>query len=376
MFKRVLNWVASNALWTAITSGTVISGVLSVWAWAKDAPGYVVMLVAVFGFVVFAFVPRAVREVLRLTGTRPSALPHGPLTWKLIRQVVQIPDARLSKTSAAWADGVARWDSFAVHNLWANQPITKADFEVWRADVHKWGAEVKVWMETAGCEFLDVKEFAELGYVDGPKLHDDPGLNHELVMLKMKRDRLKVLIERFRVMPNPVIITPEIKVEVGEGTARPGDGQMLPTADIRLGNSGDPFRMIAVAKLLRVTDGFPGGDEWVYEPRLISGGNHTSGFHVATIELPVEANHEMNWVVILRGEHFMVVRRWQGRGHLEFDIEWLFQIQIDAINKPLAIVVTRCTLSDDWKRLETVKLSEDIMPSVFRNEASRSARGV
>src|SRR5262249_4516404 len=282
------------------------------------APGYVMVLVAVVGFVVSAFLPRAVRELRSLTSAHRSELPQGPLTWKLIKVIVQIPDARLSKTPATWADALGRWDSFAVHNLWANKPITKADFDVWRTEVHRWGTAVKVWMETAGCEFLDVKEFAELGYVDGPNLHSNPDLNHELVMLKMKRDRLAVLIERFRSMPNPVTITPAIKIEVGRGTARPGDGQMLPSADIRLRNSGDPFTMVVVAKLVRLTDGFPGGDEWVYEPRLISGGNHTSGFHVATIEPPVENNYEMNWVVTLRGERFMVVRRWQGRAHLEF----------------------------------------------------------
>src|SRR5438093_936078 len=121
MFKRVLKWAASNALWSAVTSGTVMGSVLSVWARAKNAPGYVVLLVFVSGFVVSTFLPRAISEI-RHRARHRGALPQGPSSWRLVRVIVLIPDARTSSEPNAWAEGLGKWDEFAVHNLWANRP--------------------------------------------------------------------------------------------------------------------------------------------------------------------------------------------------------------------------------------------------------------
>jgi hypothetical protein len=71
-------------------------------------------------------------------------------------------------------------------------------------------------------------------------------------------------------------------------------------------------------------------------------------------------------LVKLRGENFQVIRRWEGRTELQFDVEWLFQIELDAVNRPLARVVARVILSDDWLTLNVTKIYEEIMDDVFR----------
>ena len=126
-------------------------------------------------------------------------LPAGPVTWQL-KQEVSIPkaDGNSQPQPLEKAEGLGRWDSFAIHNLWANRPVTRGDFTLWSDAFHQWCGDVKAWMEAAGFPFLDVKEFAELGKVEGGPFHSDPKLNHELVMLDMKRTRLARLIGRYR----------------------------------------------------------------------------------------------------------------------------------------------------------------------------------
>lgn len=362
-------WLLDNVFGNWLTDSVSVSIKWPRWAemmlvWSATRP---VSSVFVLAAVIVSAMAIASRFDVHRGGETLGRLQIGPVSWHLIRQIVQIPDARLATQPSLWAEGLGRWDSFAVHNLWANRPVTRGDFALWRTEFHKWAHDVKTWMETAGCEFLDVKDVAELGRVEGGPFHDDPELNHELVMLDMKRKRIASLIERFRSMPAVSTVRPVVSIEVGPGTARPGDGRLLPSADIRLKNSGDPFTLVVFARLLNVSDGFPGGDEWRYEPRPISGGHDTSGFHIATIGEPVVTTSGVRWLVKLRGEHFQPIRRWEGRNGLQFDVEWLFQIHIDSVNKPLVNVVTRVTLSDDWRSLDVVKLTEEIMPSVFHS---------
>jgi hypothetical protein len=364
-------WLAT--LWPALVRDKTIPEWMAEQRWSIVTPTVYGALTILFLFVLGALVFVAIRG--NKTTTRGGCLSEGPVRWQLMKVAVQIPDARQSLQPNLWADGLGRWDSFAVHNLWANRPATKGDLELWKAECYRWSADVKAWMETAGCPFLDVKEFAELGNIQGGPFHPDPDLNYQLVMLNMKRDRLASLITRFRSMPILSILKPVITVDVGPGTARPGDGRMLPSADIRLTNSGDPFTLVVFAKLLNVSPGFAGADQWRYIPRQINGGNDTTGFHIATLGAPVVTDTGLDWLVKLRGEHFQAIRRWQGRTALQFDVEWTFQADVDSVNRPLAIVVTRVTLSDDRQHLDVVKLSETIMPSVLQRTAPLPSQG-
>jgi hypothetical protein len=354
--RGLLQWIGWwGTVWASLASAALAIGArLDGLAW----PISVTLAVLVFAAIAAISVLWRVWFSPSNTAARIGRLPSGGLTWQPTRVPISIPSASQSDRPQLWAEGLARWDSFAVHNLWANRPKTQEDFELWRRAFQRWGDDVNAWMEQAGCQFLDVKEFAELGLVEGGHHSDDPALNHELIMLNMKRDRLKSLIARFRSMRT---VKPIVSITVGSGTARPGDGRLLPSADIRLTNSGDPFTLVVFAKLLNVSPGFAGDGDWRYLPRRVSGGNDTSDFSIATIGAPVGED----WLVKLRGESFQTIRRWQGRADLQFDVEWTFQVDVDSVNKPLATVVTRVTLSEDRQRLDVVKLSETILPSVF-----------
>jgi hypothetical protein len=223
---------------------------------------------------------------------------------------------------------------------------------------------VKNWMETAGSPYLDVKEFAALGKVEGGPFHSDAGLNHELVMLDMQRTRLHRLIERYRNAP-PVtpakVVTPTISIEVGPGTARMNDGRVLSSADITVWNTGDPFTLVTYARLVGASPGFEDTGQWHYDGRNVRGGNGESSFHIATLG-ETGTSTGTNWLVKVRGEQMITIRRWEGHDMFWFDVEWTFQLDIDSVLRPLAVVVTRVRLSDDHQRFNVIKASEKIMP--------------
>jgi len=112
--------------------------------------------------------------------------------YKPIR--VQVPSLGKIVKDHKIAEGLARWDEFAVHNLWANKPLTEEDLKQWIKQFNKWIYDVKNWMEKVGCLYLDVKQFFVLGLVTEYQFDDDSEFNHKLNMLNMHRERIKNLI--------------------------------------------------------------------------------------------------------------------------------------------------------------------------------------
>lgn len=167
--------------------------------------------------VAFAAVPFLVHGLHLLRGKRLVAgLPplKGATTWNPERVKISIPPAdncaRLGGTQKReyWADGLAHWEEWSVHNLWANRPTTREDFVLWRQSFRRWCDDVKAWMESAGCSYLDVKDFSVLGNVSDQPYHSDPSLSHELAMLDLHRDRLRGLANQYR-NTTPLQATPQ-----------------------------------------------------------------------------------------------------------------------------------------------------------------------
>lgn len=151
-------------------------------------------------------------------------------------------------------------------------------------------------------------------------------------------------------------------VTTGSGTARL-DGRLLPSADIILDNSGEPFVAFAVARLLTVHGAEPTDDRWEYESRVVRGGGGKSWYHIATLET-TRTDSATEWLVKLRGEHMTVVRRWQGDGPLFFDVEWTFSVEIRAMLYEFASVLMRVSLDPERLRFSVAKVREDIKQSV------------
>lgn len=136
-------------------------------------------------------------------------------------------------------------------------------------------------------------------------------------------------------------------MDFGSGTAR-WHGKQLPSADIRIHNSGGPFVLVASAKFTAVSDGFDWAptDEWWFEPRNVLGGHGRSWFHIATLETNVTEAGQ-TWLVEPRAEGMLGLRRWQGPGRLWFDVEWTLYSRIDETLHELGRTVVRVLLKDD-----------------------------
>jgi hypothetical protein len=151
-------------------------------------------------------------------------------------------------------------------------------------------------------------------------------------------------------------------ISTASGTARI-DSRQLPSADVVVDNPGEPFALFAVAKLLTVHGADPTDDRWEYESRVVKGGGGKSWYHIATVET-TRTDSATEWLVKLRGERMMVVRRWQGRGPLFFDVEWTLSAEVRATLYKFATVLIRVKLDPERLSFSVEKVREDVKQSV------------
>lgn len=147
-------------------------------------------------------------------------------------------------------------------------------------------------------------------------------------------------------------VAPRLRFEGSSGTAR-WDGKHMRSADIIVHNSGEPFTLVALAKLERVAEGFEWltTDEWRYDPRLVKGGIDSTFFHIVTLE-HIQPDGGRAWLAKVRGEHMVIIRKWEGSGELWFDVRWTFRREVRSRLLALAEVVTHVVLSQDKRAFE------------------------
>jgi hypothetical protein len=144
-----------------------------------------------------------------------------------------------------------------------------------------------------------------------------------------------------------------IRAGVKAGTARMGASGLTatPSADLVVYNDGDPFQLVAHARLLRVSAGYEWAqtDEWEYEPRLLKGGDGKTWYHIATVNPASERGRQS--IVGVRAEHMFVIRKWeakewQAQQPLWFDVEWRLYNDVNNSLRHLDTVVVRVTLKE------------------------------
>ena len=115
----------------------------------------------------------------------------------------------------------------------------------------------------------------------------------------------------------PDLKSPAISVRATPGTANVR-GRLLASADIVVDNSGDPFTLVAHAKLGQVSPSLEGFAHWEYMPRPVNGGHGKSTYSVATLE-PATLGEQR--VIKVRGEQMAMVKRWDCTAAVWFDVE-------------------------------------------------------
>ena len=131
------------------------------------------------------------------------------------------------------------------------------------------------------------------------------------------------------------------------GTAR-WDGKQLRSADLVIENSGHPFNLVAVAKLVQAAPGlkFLDTDESRYRPRKVMGGKDATFFHVATVERIAKGQPN---VVEVRGEDMTSLRAWKAQPEMWFDVRWTLMREHESMLSDVAVVTTRVTLAPNHK---------------------------
>jgi hypothetical protein len=157
--------------------------------------------------------------------------------------------------------------------------------------------------------------------------------------------------------------TATIQLSVGSGTARLGAGGQVRkrSADILVSNGGAPFNLVAHAKLIAVSVGFEWSenDQWEYAPRILKGGAASrTWYHIAT----VEPNNSTDWIVAVRAEAMIHIRKWEGSRPLVFYVEWTFFNEVAATLHPIESAVVRVALTSNYDafdvRIESQRQSQ------------------
>jgi hypothetical protein len=143
-----------------------------------------------------------------------------------------------------------------------------------------------------------------------------------------------------------------IRVGLQPGTARMGPYGLThkPAADLLVTNDGPPINLIAKARLTNVSPGFTWAaqDVWEYSSRvLLSGPSSSTWFHIATIQIDPPTPNQ--WVVAVRAEHMVVVRRWvlSPRSDLWFDVQFDFYYEAESTLHFIQSVGVHVSASDD-----------------------------
>jgi hypothetical protein len=130
------------------------------------------------------------------------------------------------------------------------------------------------------------------------------------------------------------------------GSARWG-GRELRSADLIIENRGQPFVLVALAKLVKAEKGmkFLGTDEWRYSPRKVHGGRDSTSFHIATVE-----RAGADRIVIVRAENMVAIRQWTAsHPTIRFDVEWTLMRENQSVLTELTTVVTHVELDSNMK---------------------------